>query len=772
MVIAITVAVPGVVLVGCFDSSDSGGSATGPGSAASVPEAYPGVISPVDVDPRAAPAKKLDGRAMAALPLQKKVEHLVGKYGADSVVAMVVEGSPPDTGHQVRQRVLRAADSNAECFTLGPADRTVIYLAPVTDLDGFADRLDIGEVTVDSPKRVVLVKADAAKLTGERAPRLTRLSDLPGRMRERPPRKTTWQLQLNEEFSPDSVLVTVTGTNPKIVDAVVEYVLGKKEILDISHHEMPGLPCVFVCRGVEDIESLGELLDVGTVMGIDKVDARVGVMLDVQRVMKSAGPGAAAQFDPNSLEWALDELKSDDRHTRFFALQRVARTPPNEALRSQVAEAVKALLGGDDHVLRKDAIRTLATWGATQTVPDLVKLIEDGDIFVRQEAIWALGQLNDERAVQPLCQLLGTQREAEQALIAMGPAVEDTVLASLDATDADQFRAACNVLCDVGTKKSLDKLGPFYVRSMGPFRNAASNAVTGIRRRFEASGEQSLAGDIDRVAGALVNLKTKDADNIRSACRILVRATPDPERRQEIARALVDVANHENDFVRADVMNSLAVWYTPESLPKVIEITNDYRWHIRATAIRILGLMKTKEAIEAILDRFLKDTPYAYRALKEIGSAAEDAILRRIDLPEWRDKSRAYSIIAEIGTEKSVRKLKEVASLPSTLETFHRSLAALRALRWREQVYNEPHWIPGTAAEPATPTGNAANRKSEPRTWTDSTGKFKIEATLLDLKDGQVTLERADGRIITMPLERLNKADQNIIKRATAKPRD
>jgi len=107
--IAIPVAALGVVWVGGSDSSDTGGTATGPGPAASVPEAYPGVISPVDVDPQAAPPTNLDGRALAGLPPQKKVEYLVGKYGADSVVALVVEGSPPNTRNQVRQTVIRAA---------------------------------------------------------------------------------------------------------------------------------------------------------------------------------------------------------------------------------------------------------------------------------------------------------------------------------------------------------------------------------------------------------------------------------------------------------------------------------------------------------------------------------------------------------------------------------------------------------------------------------------------------------------------------------------
>jgi len=154
---------------------------------------------------------------------------------------------------------------------------------------------------------------------------------------------------------------------------------------------------------------------------------------------------------------------------RFWALKRVEQTQPSEQLRGQVAEALKALLDGDDQSLRKEAIRTLATWGTSEVVPDLIELLKDADGFVRQEAIRALGRLNDEHAIEPLCRLLGTEHEAERALIAMGPAVEDAVLASLDPADESRFRAACDVLGEVGGKKSIEKLGPFFLRRSGPW---------------------------------------------------------------------------------------------------------------------------------------------------------------------------------------------------------------------------------------------------------------------------------------------------------------
>lgn len=49
---------------------------------------------------------------------------------------------------------------------------------------------------------------------------------------------------------------------------------------------------------------------------------------------------------------------------------------------------------------------------------------------------------------------------------------------------------------------------------------------------------------------------------------------------------------------------------------------------------------------------------------------------------------------------------------------------------------------------------------AELRTWSDSSGKFKIEARLDSLQDGNVFLLRSDGTQIKIPLDKLSAADQ------------
>lgn len=54
------------------------------------------------------------------------------------------------------------------------------------------------------------------------------------------------------------------------------------------------------------------------------------------------------------------------------------------------------------------------------------------------------------------------------------------------------------------------------------------------------------------------------------------------------------------------------------------------------------------------------------------------------------------------------------------------------------------------------------------RTWTDSTGKFSLEARLVRVAAGQVTLQRVDRTLVTLPFERLSAADQKFLRSGPA----
>jgi SLA1 homology domain 1, SHD1 len=73
---------------------------------------------------------------------------------------------------------------------------------------------------------------------------------------------------------------------------------------------------------------------------------------------------------------------------------------------------------------------------------------------------------------------------------------------------------------------------------------------------------------------------------------------------------------------------------------------------------------------------------------------------------------------------------------------------------------------PEEVDQPNRPT--TLSNTNKPRTWLDSSGKHKIEASYQGVEDDKVKLHRTDGKDITVPLDRLSKADQALVQQLQA----
>lgn len=63
----------------------------------------------------------------------------------------------------------------------------------------------------------------------------------------------------------------------------------------------------------------------------------------------------------------------------------------------------------------------------------------------------------------------------------------------------------------------------------------------------------------------------------------------------------------------------------------------------------------------------------------------------------------------------------------------------------------------------ASTLGLPALAQEEARTWTDSTGTFKVTAKLIAVAEGVAKLEKADGTTVDVPLARLSGADRRVV---------
>ncbi len=68
-------------------------------------------------------------------------------------------------------------------------------------------------------------------------------------------------------------------------------------------------------------------------------------------------------------------------------------------------------------------------------------------------------------------------------------------------------------------------------------------------------------------------------------------------------------------------------------------------------------------------------------------------------------------------------------------------------------------------ADPVLPeAANAASVEKAPRTWTDGSGRFKVEAHLVGVENDLVHLRRQDGTEVSVPVAKLSPADQQYIR--------
>jgi HEAT repeat protein len=190
---------------------------------------------------------------------------------------------------------------------------------------------------------------------------------------------------------------------------------------------------------------------------------------------------------------ALVGLKDSNALNRRKALTWFASAKADHPRRAEVARELARLLENGETVEKVPAAKALAVWATAEEVPALIRVLRREKLGgFRMYIIRALGQVKDKSAVPTLVEQLGQLfdgAEAEKALIAFGPSVEDEVARALDQKGFRERAAACRVLGTVGTAKSLPALKAALAkaqreRGTGPeVAKAAQDAIAAIESR-------------------------------------------------------------------------------------------------------------------------------------------------------------------------------------------------------------------------------------------------------------------------------------------------
>ena len=91
----------------------------------------------------------------------------------------------------------------------------------------------------------------------------------------------------------------------------------------------------------------------------------------------------------------------------------------------------------------------------------------------------------------------------------------------------------------------------------------------------------------------------------------------------------------------------------------------------------------------------------------------------------------------------------------------------LKPLGFTLTATEKPSPEPSRAAA-REPFSEEQEGKAEPlRLWTDSSGKYQVEAVFVECHDDVVRLRKADGRVVQVPVSRLGLTDADYVHRRT-----
>lgn len=149
-------------------------------------------------------------------------------------------------------------------------------------------------------------------------------------------------------------------------------------------------------------------------------------------------------------------------------------------------------------------------------------------------------------------------------------------------------------------------------------------------------------------------------------------------------------------------------------------------------------------------DRIYSQLPSLERAFGEISRSLERTLgdSETFRQAETISRARGYARAARGGDKRAI-------------ETLNRLIAQHPDTPAAEAAAKEIRDLGGEVESP--PAGEPVLR-----TWTDSTGQFRIEATLVKAHTDAVTLQKTDGRTIVVPLSRLSAADQAHVRQAAS----
>lgn len=227
-----------------------------------------------------------------------------------------------------------------------------------------------------------------------------------------------------------------------------------------------------------------------------------------------------------------------------------------------------------DVFIRLDAVKTLVEFGDPAVDP-LIQALNDENPKIRENSAAALGKIGNERAVQPLIELLGDENNEVQraAEIALGninePAVESLVGTMNDQNEIFPIRlATISILGTIGDERAVEPLiqmlgGTDAVDAATALGEIGEPAVEPLIDVLEdnnplvrAYAARALGGTGDsRAVEPVIELLNDEDENVRSNAAMALGKLDDRRAIEPLTKALDDKSNRVRILARSAIDN-------------------------------------------------------------------------------------------------------------------------------------------------------------------------------------------------------------------------
>jgi len=270
-------------------------------------------------------------------------------------------------------------------------------------------------------------------------------------------------------------------------------------------------------------------------------------------------------------------------------------------------------------LIRLRAVQAIGRIQDPQDAPHLIQRLDDDDVRVVHEAVFALGQLGSKEAVAPLVAL----------------------------------RKGADVDLDVLIAEALGKIG-------GPDAIAAlEEMIHAFQARLRAAATLGLAATADEAALGALLLAIHDGDPGVAWRAIYGLEKIKSERVPHAVRPFLD---HENAMVRAYAARTLGKQEDRKAVPQIIALTSDKDLRVVINAINALGTLlegrKDEQAVDALgaLVRDHQSHHVRKAAVMALGSmgykGAKDYLAQSILDRDAGVRAESYKSLAEVLGEK------------------------------------------------------------------------------------------------------------------------